>query len=132
MPTPTITLLTAAACALLQFALTVIVIKRRAERGVLFENGGDDTLLRRIRAHGNLVEYAPIVLILMFMLELSGFSRTALIAFGAAFVVGRLIHAFGLLLPNWRWGRQIGMIATLITISALAVFAAVVGIQSLR
>lgn len=132
MQTPTITLLTAAACALLQFALTVLVIQRRAAKGVLFESGGDNALLRRMRAHGNLSEYMPTALILLLALELSRFSHTGLIVFAASFFTGRVIHAFGLLHPAWRWGRQVGMLATLFTLFSLALCAAFVGLKALR
>ena len=58
MTTPNITLLIAGLCGLLQFALTIYVIARRAQTGVSFLDGGDELLLRRIRAHGNFTETA--------------------------------------------------------------------------
>ena len=52
----------------------------------------DETLQRSIRGHGNLVEYAPLFLILMFILELSGAPQTQLYFSGIVFTVGRLMH----------------------------------------
>jgi hypothetical protein len=47
---------------LLQIPLTVMVGYRRARTGIQFFDGGDQTLLRRMRAHGNYTETVPIVL----------------------------------------------------------------------
>ena len=52
----------------------------------------DETLQRAIRGHGNLVEYAPLFLILMLVLELSGVSQAQLYFSGTVFTVGRLMH----------------------------------------
>lgn len=62
----------------------------------------DETLQRSIRGHGNLVEYAPLFLILMLILELSGASQTQLYFSGIAFTVGRFMHGivFSFLKPN--------------------------------
>ena len=62
----------------------------------------DKTLQRSIRGHGNLVEYAPLFLILMLILELSGAPQTQLYFSGIAFTVGRLMHGivFFFLKPN--------------------------------
>ena len=62
----------------------------------------EETLQRSIRGHGNLVEYAPLFLILMLILELSGASQTQLCFSGIAFTVGRFMHGmvFSFLKPN--------------------------------
>ena len=52
----------------------------------------DKTLQRSIRGHGNLVEYAPLFLILMLVLELSGLPQTLLYFSGIIFTAGRLMH----------------------------------------
>ena len=52
----------------------------------------DETLQRSIRGHGNLVEYAPLFLILMLVLELSEAPQTQLYFSGIVFTVGRLMH----------------------------------------
>ena len=51
-----------------------------------------ETLQRSIRGHGNLVEYAPLFLILMLVLELSEAPQTQLYFAGTIFTVGRLMH----------------------------------------
>ena len=53
----------------------------------------DDKILQRsIRGHGNLVEYAPLFLILMLVLELSGAPQMQLYFSGIIFTLGRLMH----------------------------------------
>ena len=43
-----------------------------------FGNNGEEGLARAIRAHGNLIEYAPIFLILMLVAEMGGLKDNAL------------------------------------------------------
>ena len=59
-------------------------------------------LERAIRGHGNLIEYAPLFLILMLALELSDASKTLLYACGIIFTLGRLMHgiAFSFMKKN--------------------------------
>ena len=49
-------------------------------------------LERAIRGHGNLIEYAPLFLILMLTLELSDASAILLYIAGIIFTLGRLMH----------------------------------------
>ena len=52
-------------------------------------------LERVVRAHGNLAEYAPIMLILLYLLETlptASVTPTTLHMLGGAFLVGRLMH----------------------------------------
>ena len=58
-------------------------------------DGGDERLARRIRVHGNLIENAPIFLILLVLLELTGTGKIKVAALGFVFVLGRLAHAIG-------------------------------------
>ena len=64
-----------------------------------FGNDGEQSLRRAIRGHGNLIEYAPIFLILMLVAETGGLKETALHSYGIVFLVGRLMHGlcFGFL-----------------------------------
>ena len=59
-------------------------------------------LERAIRGHGNLIEYAPLFLILMLTLELSDASVTLLYMSGIIFTLGRLMHgiAFSFMKKN--------------------------------
>ena len=121
MNTVAVTLFFAACCALMQCLLTVLVIRRRLKAGVYFLDGGDDPLLRRIRAHGNFAETAPMALLLMALLEFSGLGRVWLIVFGVALLLGRVIHATSLLTNHAAWSRSLGMALTIGVISIEAI-----------
>jgi uncharacterized protein len=114
---PYLTLLFAGLCALIQVALTAMVIVRRAKTGVDLLDGGDVTLLRRIRAHGNFSETAPMALLLLALLEMRGLSMTWLWFLSIGLLLGRLLHAWSLLTTNAAWNRRGGMVLTLAVLS---------------
>ena len=95
MSLPIVTLLVASLCALLQFVLAVLVIRRRRQGGVQFLHGADDGLLRLTRAHGNLAENAPIFLLLMLLCELLGLPRGGLFLAGAVFLQAACCMCWG-------------------------------------
>lgn len=111
------TLLFAGACALLQCVLTALVIVQRVRMKIDFLDGGDIQLVRRIRAHGNFSETAPMALLLMLLLELGGAGTAVQVTMGSALLAGRLLHASSLL----GWGghrvRLLGMALTLAVLS---------------
>jgi uncharacterized protein len=96
----------------LQIPLTVLVGYRRARTGIQFFDGGDQVLLRRMRAHGNYTETVPIVLLAMMAAEFGGAPAWLLWSGGASLLVGRLMHAAVLILKGWGLPRAIGMILT--------------------
>ncbi|KNZ32175.1 MAG: hypothetical protein AD742_13860 [Methylibium sp. NZG] len=116
-----VTLTTAALCASLQVALTALVTSRRIQAGISFLDGGDTTLTRRMRAHGNLTETAPLALLMIGFLEVTAAPRSLLLALAGLLVAGRLLHATGVLRRGDSWARRLGMAATLFALSGLAV-----------
>lgn len=70
-----------------------------ALRWFAFGNDGQESLQRAIRGHGNLIEYAPIFLILMLVAESGGLKEATLYSYGTVFLVARLMHGlcFGFL-----------------------------------
>lgn len=111
----------AAVLAILLFVLTLLVSLRRAALGkasgdiaqYVFGDGDDETLRRRGRAFGNLIEYAPMCLIMIALLEAQGASATLLWYLGGAFTVGRIVHAMSMLLiPRNPLPRGLAMMAT--------------------
>ena len=65
----------------------------------------NDMLERAVRAHGNLAEYAPIMLILLYLLETlpaASATQTTLHVLGGSFLLGRLMHGicFGFMLSS--------------------------------
>jgi uncharacterized protein len=111
------TLLFAGLCALFQCMLTGFVIAARARSGVLLLHGGDQRLLRRIRAHGNFTETVPMALLLMALLEQSGLSAMWLWTLGATLLMGRALHAWSILTRSAVWTRSAGMILTIAVLS---------------
>lgn len=114
-----VTLTTAALCAGLQLVLTALVIARRAQSGISLLDGGDTALTRRMRAHGNLTETAPLALLLIALLELAAAPRSLLLGLAGLLVLGRLLHASGLIAKGDSWARWLGMVATLFSLSGL-------------
>lgn len=115
-----VTLTTAALCAAVQVALTAMVIARRAQSGVSLLDGGDTVLTRRMRAHGNFTETVPLTLLLMGLLELAAAPRGLLMGLAGLLMVGRLLHAVGVITRGDSWARRLGMVATLWALSALS------------
>jgi len=125
-----ITATTAAILALMMFPLTMIVSLKRIDIGKSTGNlteaaigeYDDETLKRRIRAFGSFIEYVPMCLIMMVLLELSGGPSKLLWAIGLALVVGRVIHAGGMLYATNPVFRASGMMLTYFAFVAPAVW----------
>jgi uncharacterized protein len=117
MHTIHITLLLAGICALFQCLLTALVVRRRVQSRISLLDGDDERLRRRIRAHGNFTETVPLALLLMALLEQGGLHATWLWALGGCLLLGRALHAWGLLNSGKMWARSGGMALTLATLS---------------
>ena len=90
-----ITALVAALLAPLYILLTFRVINVRRTAKVAIGDGGDSTLVRRMRVHANFAENVPFTLLLMGLSESLGAPRTILYLIGACLMLGRLSHAYG-------------------------------------
>ncbi len=122
------TLLYSSLTGLLIFALSANVTRLRARYDVAHGHGDNDEIRNAIRAHGNLIEYAPIVLFLLFLVEASGQGdRTFLHVVGGSFVLGRVLHAAGMLY-NKDIGRIPGSLITLLTLGGLSVYGLMVAL----
>lgn len=94
--------------ALLGMLLVVLSMRVIALRGnpafkwLRFGFKGEDALSRSIRAHGNLTEYAPLFLLMMFIAENGGVSSHSLHYYGGTFMLGRVLHGicFGFMSEN--------------------------------
>lgn len=116
-----ITGLYAALLALLIIGLAVRVMLLRRNTSIGLGDGGNRTLACAVRAHGNAIEYAPIGLILLLVLELNQTLPLLLHVFGIALVLGRVVHALGLsATPGTSAGRLIGAGLTLLVLLAMA------------
>ena len=86
----------AALATLLVLILAGRVSLRRGAVRVGLGTGGDEDLMRRIRAHANALENLPLALLLLLMLELNQTQPLLLHVFGCVLIVGRIAHAIGL------------------------------------
>ncbi|KCZ50573.1 hypothetical protein HY29_07355 [Hyphomonas beringensis] len=82
--------------ALLMLVLKANVARVRAKEKVMFGDGDNDAMLRAIRVQGNAVEDVPIVLIGLVALGAMAAPVWAVHGLGAAFLLGRVLHAVGL------------------------------------
>lgn len=99
--------------ALMYLGLSVYVIAARLQGKIGMGDGGDETLIRRIRIHGNFAEFVPIQLLLLLCLELQNVDAIWLHVTGLAILLGRVFHAWGLIIsPYATWQRQAGMMLT--------------------
>jgi uncharacterized protein len=94
--------------------LTFMVISQRRSKLIGIGDGGDRTVARLIRVHGNFAENAPMALALLILLPLAGAVGWSVHAVGLLFLVGRVLHAWGLSKSaGSSLGRVGGMIMTL-------------------
>lgn len=120
-----VTLIAAAAAALINFWLGWRIAQYREDFKVSVGDGGHEPLLRRMRAQANFIENAPIFLILLGGLELSGGNKIALAVIAALFMLARISHGVGMDAAELRRWRMIGMIGTSLPLLGLAVWAIV-------
>ena len=123
MPTtmPTVSLLLAAALAILNIWLGFRVGQVRTAEKVSVGDGGNERVTRRMRAHANFAENAWVVLALVLAIELSLGTSAWLWGAAAAFLVARIAHALGM--DGWLPGRMGGIIITFTLQLALALWA---------
>jgi uncharacterized protein len=95
MPSFPVTSSFAAVLALLCCVLSVRVLRLRRTLNVRIGDGDNMKLLRAIRVHGNFVEYVPLALLLLLLLEARGIATPWLAVYGTALVVARISHALG-------------------------------------
>jgi uncharacterized membrane protein YecN with MAPEG domain len=104
--------LTTALLALLLVALSLRVSAVRRAALVSLGDGGDPRLLARIRAHANFVEYVPIALLLLLLVEQQQGSGMLAFSMAAVLVVSRLLHPIGMELPAPNIFRILGTLGT--------------------
>jgi uncharacterized protein len=114
-----ITALWAGLLGLLMLVLAVLVVRTRVRAQVNIGDGGNPEMLQRIRVHANFIEYVPMGVLLLLVLELNGVSAGVLHALGGSLFVARLLHAFGLTSsPGTTAGRFGGTVLTWLVLLA--------------
>jgi hypothetical protein len=110
-----ITFITTGILGFLYLIHTVRVISARsADGGPALGAGGSEAIERKIRTHANFAEYIPLLLFILFLLESHGIANKYLLVYASLLIIGRIIHAYGLLpVGGILWARIVGMIMTI-------------------
>lgn len=119
-----IALTTTGAAALVNFWLGLRIGQVRSAEKIMVGDGGNPRLIARMRAHLNFAEYTPIVLILVGLIEFAKGTQLWLWVVAGAFILGRVLHAFGM--DGWMPGRMIGIATTMLTMIGLGIYAALI------
>ncbi|MEE9375716.1 MAG: MAPEG family protein [Rhizobiaceae bacterium] len=106
----------------LALVLTLRVIAVRRSHKISIGDGGIEMMTKRIRAHANLLETAPLFLVAFAVLELNGASPMWLYPLGTLFVLARILHALGLSQDGPSKFRFYGMLLTVIAMVIVAVY----------
>ena len=118
------TLCLGAAAAVINFWLGMRCARARMASKIFVGDGGDDLLIRRMRAQSNFIENVPLTLILIAAIELAGKGSWWLAPAGAVFLLGRIAHAFGMDSDaGFKPGRPIGMMTAMLLQLALVITA---------
>ncbi len=113
---------------LLAAALTMNVGRMRTKKRIFLGDGGDAEMIGAIRAHGNLLELTPLILILLWMMHGPLGHRLADVL-AIILVIARFLHAGGMLglMP---YGRPAGAITTTAVLVVAAVSLIVGGLRT--
>ena len=127
MHVPTVTGFYLGILALLYLVLGLQVSRLRRGNRVVFGDGDNIKLRSAIRAHGNFIEYVPIIALMVAMLEMSGLPAMRVHLLMGALLVSRLLHPLGMYVGPRSWQFQIyrvgGIVLTWLVLVGAAVIA---------
>lgn len=112
----------AAAMGALLLLLAIDTVRQRFRTRTAHGTGDDQRLTSAARSHGNLSEHAPIVIILVALLEMSQANHMGLMILSGVFILARILHIHGLYNPKEGGAppsRALGVILTWIVLAAL-------------
>ena len=120
-----ITLTVAGAAALINIWLGWRVGQKRISQKVSIGDGGDPSVVCRMRAHANFAEYTPFVVILIGLIELADGTSLWLWAVASLYLLARVAHAFGMDVqpPARSKLRGAGILITMLTLLGLGLYA---------
>lgn len=117
-----VTALYAGLCGLLLLVLAGLVVNQRRVLKVGLRDGGHEPLTRAMRVQANFVEYVPLCLALMLLLEINGIPPRWLHMAGVLLVGSRLLHAWGFSQSSGEsFGRMFGTLGTWVVLAGLAI-----------
>jgi uncharacterized protein len=106
---------------LIVLSLRVSFVRRDAR--IALGDGDNELLRRRIRAHGNFVEFVPIALLLLALAEHTGMGSLLIHLFGLVLLAARISHAYGICQTKEVFiFRMVGTLATLAVIAILSLY----------
>lgn len=124
-----VTTFTAAVCGLILFWLSFRVSQARMSEKVAMGDGGNPLLTTRMRTQANFIEYVPLILILMALIERATGYSVALGVISGVVILSRLAHAVGMGRPAPNPFRAGGMIGTWLSLIGLSLWALVVAFR---
>ena len=111
---------------LLAVALALNVGLMRGRKRINLGDGGDAEMQAAVRAHGNLVEFAPLTLLMIYMAsDFYGFRMVA--SLSVVLLVARVLHAGGMLglIPK---GRLLGTLGSTAILGIASILLAIAGL----
>jgi uncharacterized membrane protein YecN with MAPEG domain len=122
-----ITLLYASLLTIMAVLLALKTGMTRGKTNTMLGHGESSELLQSIRAHGNLIENAPFVIILMGLLEMQSVADWKLHILGSLFFLFRILHAYGISISRestpYRLAGTIGSWLIMVSMSCYGIFA---------
>ena len=122
------TLCLAAAAAIINLWISIRIGQLRVATKVVHGDGGDESLMRRMRGHANFTENVPLVLILIGVIEAAGKGGTWLAVLGGVFMLTRVGHVIGMDRAGPHPTRAVGAAVTMLTQVGLAVVALLIAL----
>ena len=86
----------AAILALANMYLILNVVRLRRQERISIGDGGNESLSRAMRVHGNFIETVPLALILIGLTELNGAHFLIVHFLGSLLLLGRASHVYGM------------------------------------
>ena len=122
------TLSLAAAAVIINVWLLARVARLRINDKVLHGDGGHPLLAQRMRAQANFIEHAPLFLVLVAAVEMSGRGGTWLAITGSLFMLARVAHGFGMDRTGTNALRAGGFLVTVLAEIVVAVAAVLIAL----
>ncbi len=111
---------------LLAVTLIVHVGLMRGRKRINLGDGGDAEMQAAVRAHGNLMEFAPLTLLMIYMAS-DFYAFRTVAALSVVFLVARVLHAGGMLglIPK---GRLLGTLGSMAILAIASILLAIAGL----
>ena len=130
-PVLPVSLVTAAIFGLMLVGLAIYVVRGRFKHRAVHGDKGNEDMLIRMRTHANFIEYVPIALILLALLESSNADKTVLALGAGAFFIFRVSHVVGMQQEYPARFRRIGAAGTFTMLIAASIWALVIAARTL-